>query len=342
MVLPTVSGLATDPAAYLSSENPTTQETSRILSIACPPKRIVDSIRKLLTPAVQSIICHHAPNTKDLRFSPWIVSYWTQLSDLRVAKKKWSDAVLQLEQKRQSLKLSSTEAQLVDDAYNAIVGLPWSGSIQGFVNDIPMHYLSTFVGTGWFSSEHENLMMGLLCRDLMAAGQGTVVEVITETSDFIGKLTHAYQNPGKYGSGYQPFRWLEKLGQDLATGRQKFLASLMNLDSTHWVAVVIDSEQHLLWYGDSLENPIVLSLKSALKWWMFTHFGKEFFIRNLPISSQKDGYSCGLHAWHALSAFLLKRPSALAKPEAMFFERLKVMLQTIDQHHDKVSYLCHI
>lgn len=83
-------------------------------------------------------------------------------------------------------------------------------------------------------------------------------------------------------------------------------------------------------------------MKLGLKWWTYIHFGREFVIRELEISRQKDGHSCGIHAWKAIGAFFELENHSLPDPKHMFEERLHALIRTAQHHNNQVlTFLTH-
>lgn len=68
-------------------------------------------------------------------------------------------------------------------------------------------------------------MMDLLRRDLRRKGLANDVELAAETAMIALKLRAAFKRQDDYGKG-ETFRWIEMLGNDLASGRRKQLAFL--------------------------------------------------------------------------------------------------------------------
>ena len=272
LVLPTVNGKATDPEQYFSFNKPSVNDPVAATTIPCPPKHVVDMLRKSLTADVQSIHCIHTFNSQEKSFGTWIVQYWTELVVLRHARQRFSQALTVLERRRQAGKLNEEQHQLVNDAYEALSVLPWTGLVRGFGIQVDVHYLTSFVGAEWLSSEHINLLMELLRCELLAAGLASRLEVISETSAFREMLRMAYKNQNLYGQGKQNLRWLEKLGKNLGNGTCDKLAFMANINNNHWVAVVLDPEQRSIWHGDSFGAPMDTELQVMLKWWTYTHF----------------------------------------------------------------------
>jgi hypothetical protein len=122
------------------------------------------------------------------------------------------------------------------------------------------------------------------------------------------------------------------MGHMLATGTLDLLAFLANLNQNHWVAVVLDFRKDIFWYGDSLGGKIPSSMEESLKWWTTFHSGKNFTIKKLTITIQKDFFSCGLLAWNALCVFFFQETAHLIPAERVAEGRLKILVRILYQH----------
>jgi hypothetical protein len=77
------------------------------------------------------------------------------------------------------------------------------------------------------------------------------------------------------------------------------IGGIMNVNSNHWVAVVIYLRLSTVLYGDSLRGSDG-DVVAAFCWWAGLHTGRQFRQAALPIGVQTDTTSCGLFALNAL------------------------------------------
>ncbi|THU92846.1 hypothetical protein K435DRAFT_610613, partial [Dendrothele bispora CBS 962.96] len=211
--------------------------------------------------------------------------------------------------------------------------LPWSGYIQGFPLKVDVHHLATFFGEGWLSGDLENLMMDLLRRDVAEASLESDVELAAESAWFIPKIIEASKKEQAYQDD-QGFRSLRRIGLQLSVGGKRMLGTLANVNGNHWVAIVVDVEGRRILHGDSFGNKINPELGLALDWWIHQHFGEHFLFEDLPITAQRDGFSCGLLAWRALESFILGAEEQ--ETENMADYRLEIFLRIVERHNNKV------
>ena len=125
------------------------------------------------------------------------------------------------------------------------------------------------------------------------------------------------------------------MGHMLATGTLDSLAFLANFNQNHWVAVVLEFKNDIIWYGDSLGGKIPLSMEKNIKWWTKFHSGKDFTVKKLTITIQKDFFSCCLLVWNAICVFVFPETTHLIPAKRVAEERLKMLVQILYQHQAK-------
>ena len=96
--------------------------------------------------------------------------------------------------------------------------------------------------------------------------------------------------------------WVQREIEELATGVYDVFATIVNLNNNHWVSIVVDFKASKILYGDSMGGAIDENVEEILTWWTYHHTGVTFTKIYLPITRQRDGFSCGLLAWNALAA----------------------------------------
>ena len=101
----------------------------------------------------------------------WIITYWAEVLELhRTYQKAWVKAEEFLRQGKKLWKSSSsgeTMDKVMQEAYNILSYLLWSGNICGFDDDEPLHTLAMYASCAWLSTLHENQMLDLLWHDLL-------------------------------------------------------------------------------------------------------------------------------------------------------------------------------
>ena len=102
---------------------------------------------------------------------------------------------------------------------------------------------------------------------------------------------------------------------------------------------VVDFEASKILYGDSMGGAIDEDVEEVLTWWTYHHTGVTFMKTYLPITHQRDGFSCGLLAWNALAAYLLPNIHSLINASDVAEEQLKMFLRVIEQHNQVCQIL---
>ena len=133
-------------------------------------------------------------------------------------------------------------------------------------------------------------------------------------------------------------RWLRAIGDDITT-RQQALLTIANLgdENQHWVGLVVDAEEKAIYYGDSLESPIPPDLVETYQWWISQHSSTSFEVKNLPITHQEDGSSCGILADNSLTHFALPNLVPLFKSFEARAARMSAFIHVANHILERVS-----
>jgi len=112
---------------------------------------------------------------------------------------------------------------------------------------------------------------------------------------------------------------------------------MVNIEGDHWVAITLDFEKSLVWYGDSFGQKPVKEVTSVINWWTFHHTGVKFSYHNLKTTLQKDGFSCGLLGPNALGHFYWPEKYPLIDVANVDTERIQILLKVIWRHLDQAE-----
>jgi hypothetical protein len=342
--LPIVSGTATrhKPSDFFSKDQPNTQNIKAVQKIPVPPAKTVAELVVLCKTAVlsgtHSLKCLHVPSASAERFPVWVIPYWAEVLVLRTTSRKaWGQAeeFLRLH-KRAWKKMADGEKtdSIIQEAYDTLACIPWSGNIRGFDEREPLHKLATYASRSWLGTTHENQMLDLLRRDLLFSGSS--IEIANMA--FFSTLHRAYEHrdTGEYEDS-RSFAWVRGIGEALVNGERDGLGTMVNIGGDHWVAIALDFAQSVVWYGDSFGQEPVDEVTSVINWWTHHHTGYEFLYRKLKIASQKDGFSCGLIGPNALGHFYLPETYPLINTAQVDTERVSVLLRVVRRHLDQVD-----
>jgi hypothetical protein len=333
-----INGSFNHSQKFLSTLTPMVTNIEEIRTIPTPPLDVLNELVKL--PELlssQSVLCLHAPGFVTERLPMWTLSYWVQVFHLRPLKKKWLDAEESLQKQGHSKQRTDDTQALVSQVQNTLACISWAADIKGFSASISTVHLATYLTQEWFTDEHENQMLYLLRQKVSRERREDGIDVCD--TFFMEKLINLQQDedgPNRYATGAN-YAWLREKGQELATGVMDMLVTIANIESNHWVAVVIDFKSSYILYGDSMGGTIDDDVQKALTWWIHHHTGKHFTKGYLPITRQRDGHSCGILAWTALAQYLFPGTYSRVDAGLLANERLRMFLWVSDRHNEKVS-----
>jgi hypothetical protein len=340
--LPVISGAAPRQKAseFFSNHEPTVQDIQTIRRIPVPPAKTVTDIVAACKAAIatgsRSMTCPHVPSASGELVPIWIIPYWAEVLQLRTTSRKaWVKAEEFLRTKKKVGKggLGGEKVdEIMQQAYDILSCLPWCGDVQGFDHREPLYQLAIYASRAWLGTTHENQILDLLRRDLLLKGSRVEVPGMA----FFTTLCEAYncRNTGEYEES-QHFAWIREIGKALVLGDRDGLGTMANIGGDHWVAIALEFEGSLIWYGDSFGHDAVEEVTSVMDWWTFHHTGRKFGYRKLKISSQKDGFSCGLLGPNALFHFYLPDLYPLIDVAKVDAERAKLLLRVAQRHLDQ-------
>jgi Ulp1 protease family, C-terminal catalytic domain len=247
---------------YYSNLLPTSDNVDEITSLlqVSPPDDILVNLQQLVQTQsdVKSIQCPHSMTAGRQRYPLWLVSFWVQLSSVRKTQLNWETAVQNLETQM----ARNQDDLLLQETFNSLAYVPWTGYLQGLHSTIQSHQLSVYFTRDWLTDDHLLVMLDTLKADLVMTGQDNY---FIENTAFMTLLSGAYHNKDEYQTEHL-YGWMRKRGEDLASGRKRYLATVANQDNVHWVALVVDFVTQELLYGDSFGHPISASMLAVINW----------------------------------------------------------------------------
>ena len=313
-------------------------DIAAIRDIPSPPLSVVQALQKDLkkiSTQQRSIRCIHVPSASEKTYPLWIVSYWEEMFTIRQARNMWMVAEDDLRKKSQMWKAKgkSESLRIIDQCLAALSVLRWSDKLRGFSSNSEedLESLALYTSDKWLHGAHANQMLDLLQRHLQRSGKN---HIDLGSSYFYAKISQGSEDIEKY-STEDSFRFYRHIGNDLETGIRDQFGFLANLDRNHWIAVVFDFRKREIWFGDSLGGVATASVRRILNWWTQFHSGEAFTFQQLPITIQRDSFSCCLLAWDALRVFFLDSEETLLPSQDVAEGRLKVLLQVIHEHQSR-------
>jgi hypothetical protein len=196
--------------------------------------------------------------------------------------------------------------QLADSAQLALIQLPWAGEMHSFSDPEPIALYAHYLSERWLRTTHINQQLELLQSDLTLGGQTDNRVVAPRFFEQLLKLYITRSHvPYTNKSGN---RNIWAIGEDLAQGARSKVGGVANLNSNHWVGIVVDRDLSTIFYGDSF-SPTQLPSKSdildAVDWWVSQHVGSSYGRKPLAITLQMDSYNCGILSVNAVRNALL-------------------------------------
>ena len=250
--------------------------------------------------------------------------FWIRVVAIRDVQTCWQYAVNNLQ-----ARIDRKNSPLLQAAILSLSYTPW-------LEDVPLNgvvsvqKLSAFLTTEWLADEHELLMLDLLKKDLEEENQGYI---FVENTAFSLLLKAAMADQQNYPKN-KHYEWLREKGEALANGEKTHLATIVNIDGSHWVSVVINSKNKQIYYGDSFRRTIPNDLKKVFNWWLGYHMSNTpFSYEPLPVSTQSDTFSCGILCWDGLRSFLLNSKPGLINPTQALDERVRIFLRLVKPFH---------
>ncbi|KAF8055630.1 hypothetical protein FPV67DRAFT_1435028 [Lyophyllum atratum] len=227
--------------------------------------------------------------------------------------------------------------RICEDAQSALRSLPWAGKTYGFTEDEPATRLAEYLSDAWLATVHINQQLDLLrWHVLRSAGSDTKCEVVNV--EFFRKVLEVYRDREKvpYDAERKGARHIWAVGEELAAGIRSGLCGIVNIEESHWVAVAIEVLELVVWYGDALGGSDV-EVCEALVWWIRQHVKKDFRLKDLPISKQRDTYSCSILALNSLWRLCLPDKINLLDPSDAAHERISCFVRVAKRIMDCVS-----
>jgi hypothetical protein len=345
--LPAVAlGAFTQPQTFFSTLDPTIADAEVVRKTLMPPLPVLNHLlqAKELHDQARSIVfsshqtCSESPDQQFERFPMWILSYWTETARIWPLKRKWVLAEEGIEYRRRSKQQTDVTDHtkgLIAQVYDALASISWSDTIKGFPGTALMDCLTTYLTKDWLTDEHEDQMLYLLECDMTRSRKDDRTHIAN--AFFITRLVEIYKDPNRtdHYATSKGLAWLRKKGQEFGTGALEKLVTIANVGRNHWVAVEVDFECSKILYGDSLGGKINEEIETALTWWLHQHSAKHFTTDLLPITRQRDDYSCGILAWNAIATKMFPERYSLMDDDspAIANERLKIFLEVVERHN---------
>jgi hypothetical protein len=167
--------------------------------------------------------------------------------------------------------------------------------------------LALFATTRWASDNHMDILGWFVNSRL----KNDVERVLQ--AGYADKMRYFFEVSDSHPAPLQSTcRWLDLLRDDLRKGKYKRVGFPVNIvagkglpaspeHGNHWVAIVIDAEKTIIWYGDSLGNTPCRRVVEMVRWWLRPAFREKFALRLLKYNKQSTSWSCGDRAMNMIA-----------------------------------------
>ncbi|KAE9384122.1 hypothetical protein BT96DRAFT_1008400 [Gymnopus androsaceus JB14] len=205
---------------------------------------------------------------------------------------------------------------------------------------LPIHSLWRLLGNTYTCSSDVDNMLDIL-QIQISRSQVLQKKYIVCDVDFTTKVIAAEHSTVKEYLEGEIWAWMRGIGEEVFLNKKKLLtiAHLGQIVGSegkafdHWAPVVVDCENALLCYGDSLANGVAVippKLEAAYLCWKERHTFLDFSSSPLPISQQLDSHSCGLFACNALDHLVNPETVNLLIPAEAVCARMQAFKKIAD------------
>lgn len=325
-----------------------------VQKLPVPSPQMLDLCRKEIDSApdqlnIKSVIYTHLPSShaeSSRPFPLWTFSYWLQVSQLRrFVRIPWRQA--ENWSAHQDLICFPERAHLANAVSKSLDDIAWAGRLLGFPDPEPLVKLAQYLSNKWLTTTHIEQQIHLLRLRLDAQytnqSYSSTYEIVG--TQFFPKIINLFRHSrASYTQGEAPggARHVHALGERLAdlASKTTVACGVFNVCDSHWVAMAVDIERHMILYGDSMEpnDSVKREAIAAVEWWVTTHVVGDFVHVDLPITRQVDSFSCGVFAVNSVQHLVFPKDDLLS-PQDAITERYKWFIAAVNQHNEVVSYL---
>ncbi|KAF4618012.1 hypothetical protein D9613_012840 [Agrocybe pediades] len=186
------------------------------------------------------------------RLPMWMLAYWKKATEVNEMQELWRKGVIWLRNEGQRLN-STALPETIEKATRLLDNLHWNTPIRPISSHFSYIattlFLAKFLGTFWLNDEHINMMIEQLRENASKRTSGTAQQLQT-LSTVVEDLSFplAIHNLPKDLSKEKNKRII-RLGQLAKDGTMKKLYFPLHVNSTHWIAVMIDFEGKSFSFG---------------------------------------------------------------------------------------------
>ncbi|KAF8139677.1 hypothetical protein EV363DRAFT_1444144 [Boletus edulis] len=306
------------------------RDTSSIVTYPVPCKAFLLSLQSVLGQALldgnQSIL---DLRYKDTRLPFWVITYWQALHTIHRLRDSWSCAVDWLKKYTGAQTGSATSFEAALQQLNELaVNADFQGPMVS--GNLTTHELSRFLSdTKWMSGTLMDMMVAYL--NLEHAQQLSVLRIMIIDTMFTINILAA-TSPVAYSE--RSLRGLMEVERKLSAAppRQLYAPAFLEKQK-HWIVIIINFEDKVIGYGDSLRHlsiPEPKNIVKKLQWWLEARFrgGFQYCGEILDHGRQTDLSSCGICAMNMIEHAVFNEP--LWNSSRAAYERVKWFTRLVD------------
>jgi hypothetical protein len=285
---------------------------------------------------IQSILYRH--NALDIRLPLWVLEYWKAANEVHEEKLNWEPAIEWLRRKKHY------------EAIGLLSQIPWTYQLpktMGYrVSD-----LAPLCSEKWLGGEQVDSMLEVLKDHLDSEGQ---IQSTIQGVQFMWKLIEVYRYSRNNYAEAQNCKFVREFADKLKTTKILVFGTAVavriggddgtvllpkgeELRANHWCAVIINIDRLTIQYGDPMGMAPPSELLDVIRWWLGLSFTMTFSLHNLPITQQKDSFSCAILTTNALSHHFIPTIPLLHNGEPCICGRIDALIGIIKLLKKRVS-----
>ncbi|KAK6966380.1 hypothetical protein R3P38DRAFT_2816382 [Favolaschia claudopus] len=260
-----------------------------------PPPRVLYQLRRKSGQAwldgAKSISDPRYNDGQD-RFPLYVLTLWTEMSQMVEEQGAWKRSVEWLRMQREKCKDELTR-DIIDEAGKALKTMARDAPLTYGRQSVSTIDLREFLGTVWLKTNNIDIMMEDLA-DRVASDPGVAGKVIVAPLAFANAVLAARK--GEYTR--EKARLLHRYECEVKEHKKERIVFPANVANCHWIAGVIDFRHKTISFGDSMSEWVAPEerLVGGLMRWLQMQFGGGFSCEydGLEHGNQQDNFSCGV------------------------------------------------
>jgi len=278
-------------------------------------------------------------------FPVMIVHTWEKWMCIHSLRAQWNESKRWLMQASSPLG-DSRRAQHYNEALGLLERLSWGSPIYGFSSRgaCSIASITRLASCKWLSSENLAQTSDILQSELNDLG---------ERAKIVNPwwITHlrVLHRKGPIAYPFSPARpsHYHRVGGLLVQGNLHVLAGTANIDESHWICFIVDSQTRHILIGDSMliGGPSVLHRRGdradiieCLQWWIACSSEAAeldttpYMVDLLHVNQQTDSDSCGIFAQNALNHYFNPSQHPRLAPSLMSYPRTELFIRIAARH----------